>query len=112
MARDYSAEYRARTQRAQERGFSGYGQERRVRRQITENFREQVSKGNISEVPKPNSEAFQAALKSAGEYTKTGRSTDKTQQELENAIIELDPDDWKDVYYSAQRAVYKKGKSK
>ena len=61
--RDYQKEYQARTQRAKEMGFSGYGQKRRVSRELDVKVRAMEKQGRWEgAIPTPKSNLKKAML--------------------------------------------------
>ena len=128
--RDYHAEYLARKERlyparqerARERGFTGYGQERTARTQIAREYTRLVEKGIVPTAPAPGSKLMDNLLRAKaiilGYSKKTSRLADQKHEGLLGrtkegrrlrdelrAALGYGKKDWT-VYYPAMRALY------
>ncbi len=85
--RNYAAEYAARKQRAQQRGFKGYGQQRRVRSQYGDDARRLLTNYNLSiNVSTANGrEQFDTLVKIMSDVQRggTGLSADELHGQIE-----------------------------
>lgn len=109
MAHNFAKEYAARQARARDRGFSGYGQERKARVDITREFKRQVERGykDLVKPPKARSEAHELLLKARaeiiGESKKFVRGKEKLSPELKAQLRKLYP---AEQFYPIMRSLY------
>jgi hypothetical protein len=120
--RDYKAEYRARTERAQAKGFKSYGRQRRTREAIQTEFKRLKKAGLPSPDINPRTKAGQAKMRLfekarleiikknlSGEVGAAKRVSEKLKKEIRALFTDPDTGELDGSYYAAMRALYPKG---